>query len=73
MITILPKWQSKAAQTGHLVLSTLHTNDAPSALVRLVSMGVPAYNVGDSILAIIAQRLVRRLCPQCKRLAKWKK
>ncbi|TXJ02944.1 MAG: type IV-A pilus assembly ATPase PilB [Neisseriales bacterium] len=63
----------KAAQTGHLVLSTLHTNDAPSALVRLVSMGVPAYNVGDSILAIIAQRLVRKLCPQCKRLAKMEK
>ncbi len=63
----------KAAQTGHLVLSTLHTNDAPSALVRLVSMGVPAYNVGDSILAIVAQRLVRKLCPQCKRLAKMEK
>lgn len=63
----------KAAQTGHLVLSTLHTNDAPSALVRLVSMGIPTYNVGDAILTIIAQRLVRKLCPQCKRQAKMSK
>lgn len=63
----------KAAQTGHLVLSTLHTNDAPSALTRLVSMGIPTYNVGDAILAIIAQRLVRKLCPHCKRLAKFDK
>jgi type IV pilus assembly protein PilB len=63
----------KAAQTGHLVLSTLHTNDAPSALTRLVSMGIPTYNVGDAILTIIAQRLVRKLCPQCKRLAKFDK
>lgn len=60
----------KAAQTGHLVLSTLHTNDAPSALTRLVSMGIPTYNVGDAILTIIAQRLVRKLCPYCKTLAK---
>lgn len=60
----------KAAQTGHLVLSTLHTNDAPSALTRLVSMGIPTYNVGDAILTIIAQRLVRKLCPKCKKLAK---
>lgn len=63
----------KAAQTGHLVLSTLHTNDAPSALTRLVSMGIPTYNVGDAILTIIAQRLVRKLCPHCKRLAKIEK
>lgn len=63
----------KAAQTGHLVLSTLHTNDAPSALTRLVSMGIPTYNVGDAILSIIAQRLVRKLCPHCKRLAKFDK
>ncbi|HCY39003.1 MAG TPA: type IV-A pilus assembly ATPase PilB [Neisseriales bacterium] len=61
----------KAAQTGHLVLSTLHTNDAPSALTRLVSMGIPTYNVGDAILTIIAQRLVRKLCPKCKKLAKF--
>ncbi len=61
----------KAAQTGHLVLSTLHTNDAPSALTRLVSMGIPTYNVGDAILTIIAQRLVRKLCSKCKKLAKF--
>lgn len=61
----------KAAQTGHLVLSTLHTNDAPSALTRLVSMGIPTYNVGDAILTIIAQRLVRKLCPHCKTLGKY--
>lgn len=63
----------KAAQTGHLVLSTLHTNDAPSALTRLVSMGIPTYNVGDAILTIIAQRLVRRLCKKCKRKASYSK
>mgnify|MGYP001806228508 CR=1 FL=1 len=63
----------KAAQTGHLVLSTLHTNNAASALTRLVSMGIPTYNVGDAILTIIAQRLVRKLCPQCKRPAKMSK
>ena len=60
----------KAAQTGHLVLSTLHTNDASSALTRLVSMGIPTYNVGDAILTIVAQRLVRKLCVQCKTSAK---
>ncbi len=63
----------KAAQTGHLVLSTLHTNTAPAALTRLVSMGVPTYNVGDAILTIIAQRLVRKLCPNCKRHGKFDK
>lgn len=57
----------KAAQTGHLVLSTLHTNDAPSTLTRLMNMGVPSYNVAASVLCITAQRLVRRLCPNCKR------
>jgi type IV pilus assembly protein PilB len=56
----------KAAQTGHLVLSTLHTNDAPQTLTRLANMGVPAYNIASSILLIIAQRLARRLCPACK-------
>lgn len=63
----------KAAQTGHLVLSTLHTNNAPSALTRLVSMGVPVYKAGDAILLIIAQRLVRKLCTKCKVLAKFDK
>ena len=56
----------KAAQTGHMVLSTLHTNDAPSTLTRLVNMGVPSYNVAASVLLITAQRLGRRLCPNCK-------
>ena len=56
----------KAAQTGHLVLSTLHTNDAPQTLTRLVNMGVPAYNIASSINLIIAQRLARRLCNNCK-------
>ncbi|MCL2074872.1 MAG: type IV-A pilus assembly ATPase PilB [Betaproteobacteria bacterium] len=58
----------KAAQTGHLVLSTLHTNDAPQTLTRLVDMGVPAFNIASSILLITAQRLVRRLCT-CKQPA----
>ena len=57
----------KAAQTGHLVLSTLHTNDAPQTLNRLVQMGVPAYNIASSVLLIMAQRLARRLCEQCKK------
>jgi type IV pilus assembly protein PilB len=52
----------QAAQTGHLVLSTLHTNDAPSAVTRLVEMGIPAYVVASSLVAVLAQRLVRRLC-----------
>jgi type IV pilus assembly protein PilB len=58
----------KAAQTGHLVLSTLHTNDAPSTLVRLANMGVAPFNVASSVILIMAQRLARRLCPQCKKL-----
>ncbi|OYV28983.1 MAG: type IV-A pilus assembly ATPase PilB [Halothiobacillus sp. 20-54-6] len=56
----------KAAQTGHLVLSTLHTNDAPQTLTRLLNMGVPGYNIASSINLIIAQRLARRLCNTCK-------
>jgi type IV pilus assembly protein PilB len=56
----------KAAQTGHMVLSTLHTNDAPSTLTRLLNMGVPSYNVAASVLLITAQRLGRRLCPNCR-------
>ncbi|TXH04644.1 MAG: type IV-A pilus assembly ATPase PilB [Nevskiaceae bacterium] len=59
----------KAAQTGHLVLSTLHTNDAPQTLVRLMNMGVPAYNIASTLNLIIAQRLARRLCKSCKRPA----
>ncbi len=57
----------KAAQTGHLVLSTLHTNDAPQTLTRLVNMGVPAFNIATSVSLIIAQRLGRRLCKHCKK------
>jgi type IV pilus assembly protein PilB len=56
----------KAAQTGHMVLSTLHTNDAPATLTRLLNMGIPSYNVAASVLLITAQRLGRRLCPNCK-------
>jgi type IV pilus assembly protein PilB len=56
----------KAAQTGHLVLSTLHTNDAPTTLTRLANMGIPAFNIASSVILITAQRLGRRLCPQCK-------
>ncbi|MBU2885416.1 type IV-A pilus assembly ATPase PilB [Gilvimarinus agarilyticus] len=59
----------KAAQTGHLVLSTLHTNSAPETLTRLLNMGVPAFNVATSVSLIIAQRLARRLCPKCKKPA----
>ena len=58
----------KAAQTGHLVLSTLHTNDAPRTLSRLVDMGVKPYAIATSVHLIIAQRLARRLCEQCKEL-----
>lgn len=54
-----------AALTGHLVLSTLHTNDAAGALTRLLDLGVPSYLVGSTVEAILAQRLVRRVCPQC--------
>jgi type IV pilus assembly protein PilB len=59
----------KAAQTGHLVLSTLHTNSAPETLTRLLNMGVPAFNVATSVSLIIAQRLARRLCSACKKPA----
>ncbi|MDE2585072.1 MAG: type II/IV secretion system protein, partial [Betaproteobacteria bacterium] len=57
----------QAALTGHLVLSTLHTNDAPSALTRLVDLGVPSYLINATLLGVMAQRLVRTLCPHCKR------
>ena len=56
----------KAAQTGHLVLSTLHTNDAPTTLQRLLNMGVAPFNIASSVILITAQRLGRRLCGQCK-------
>ncbi len=57
----------RAAITGHLVLSTLHTNEAPGAVTRLIDMGVPAYLVSDALVAVISQRLIRRLCPHCKK------
>lgn len=56
----------KAAQTGHLLLSTLHTNDAPSTLTRLRNMGMAPFNIASSVILITAQRLARRLCPNCK-------
>jgi type IV pilus assembly protein PilB len=59
----------KAAQTGHLVLSTLHTNSAPEALTRLMNMGVAPFNIATSVHLIIAQRLARRLCEKCKKPA----
>jgi type IV pilus assembly protein PilB len=59
----------KAAQTGHLVMSTLHTNDAPTTLTRLLNMGVAPFNIAASVLLITAQRLARRLCENCKVLA----
>jgi len=58
----------KAAQTGHLVMSTLHTNDAPQTLTRLINMGVPAFNIATSVNLIIAQRLARLLCNDCKKV-----
>ncbi len=57
----------KAAQTGHLVLSTLHTNSAPETLTRMINMGVPAFNLATSVSLVIAQRLARRLCKHCKK------
>lgn len=60
----------KAAQTGHLVLSTLHTNDAPSAITRLINMGVAPFNIASTVNLVIAQRLVRRLCTACKKPVK---
>ena len=56
----------KAAQTGHLVLSTLHTNDAPTTLTRMRNMGIAPFNIASSVILITAQRLARRLCPLCK-------
>jgi type IV pilus assembly protein PilB len=56
----------KAALTGHLVFSTLHTNDAPSSITRLVDMGIEPFLVGSSLILVVAQRLLRKLCPKCK-------
>ncbi|MBU6484900.1 MAG: type II/IV secretion system protein [Betaproteobacteria bacterium] len=59
----------QAALTGHLVLSTLHTNDAPSAVTRMLDLGIPAYLINSTLLGVMAQRLVRTLCPHCKKTA----
>jgi general secretion pathway protein E len=56
----------QAALTGHLVLSTLHTNDAPSAITRLLDLGIPSFLIQATLIGVVAQRLVRRICPQCK-------
>jgi general secretion pathway protein E len=57
----------QAALTGHLVLSTLHTNDAPTAVTRLLDLGVPSYLLSSTLLGVMAQRLIRTLCPHCKK------
>src|SRR6185369_12174539 len=57
----------QAAQTGHLVLSTLHTDDAPSCVTRLMDIGVEPYVIASALVGVVAQRLVRRLCPNCRR------
>ena len=58
----------QAALTGHLVLSTLHTNDAPSSITRLVDIGIDSYLIAASLNAVLAQRLVRKICPKCKEI-----
>ncbi|MBA63139.1 MAG: pilus assembly protein PilB [Planctomycetaceae bacterium] len=63
----------QASLTGHLVFSTLHTNDAPSAISRLTDIGVPGYLVASSVIAILAQRLIRVICPRCKQPEKYSK
>jgi type IV pilus assembly protein PilB len=62
----------KAALTGHLVLSTLHTNDAPSTITRMIDMGIEAFNVASAVNLVVAQRLVRRICKECKAPARYK-
>src|SRR5690242_20821780 len=59
----------QASLTGHLVLSTLHTNDAPTAVTRLLDLGVPSYLISSTLLGVMAQRLIRTLCPHCKKPA----
>jgi general secretion pathway protein E len=63
----------QAALTGHLVLSTLHTNDAPTAITRLLDLGIPAYMIKSTVIGVMAQRLVRTLCPHCKELVAFDK
>ena len=61
------KRQVEASLTGHLVLSTLHTNDAPSAVIRLVDMGVEPYLISATVIGVLAQRLARKVCQKCKK------
>ena len=63
----------QASLTGHLVFTTLHTNDAPSAITRMVQMGLPPYLISDSLIGVVAQRLVRKICPYCKKEHKLQK
>ena len=63
----------KAAQTGHMVMSTLHTNDAPTTLTRLLNMGIPPFNIASAVILITAQRLARKLCEVCKAPAEYPK
>ncbi|RYY90762.1 MAG: type IV-A pilus assembly ATPase PilB [Chitinophagaceae bacterium] len=63
----------KAAQTGHMVMSTLHTNDAPTTLTRLLNMGIPPFNIASAVILITAQRLARKLCETCKAPAEYPK
>ena len=56
-----------AAETGHFVMSTLHTNDAPTTLTRMMNMGIAPFNIASSVIMITAQRLARKLCPACKK------
>lgn len=58
----------QAALTGHLVFSTLHTNDAPGAVVRLQDMGVPSFRITSAIIGVVAQRLMRTICPECREI-----
>ena len=57
----------QAALTGHLVLSTLHTNSAPASITRLIDMGIEPFLIASSVVMVVAQRLVRKLCPNCKK------
>ena len=65
-VATTPEEAVTAAQTGHLVLSTLHTNSAAETLTRLVNMGIPSFNIASSVSLIMAQRLIRKLCDSCK-------
>ena len=61
-----PENAVQSALTGHLVLSTLHTNDAPSSIIRLLDLGIPSFLISSTVIGIVAQRLIRKICPHCK-------